>query len=143
MSIEAQAKKIMRNAIDKAAKKHDVSCKEVQLLMKMNDGMPKFYITKQFKIVREISVKELYPVLIDVFHVRQLLPAFVGSLLTETAEKCEAENWEDVKIFIFTMEENTKNLHLYAYNKNKKYKALDWEEVFGMEAMARLMVKQG
>ena len=141
MSIEAQAKKMMRAAIDKAAKEHDVSCKEVQLLMKMDNGMPKFYITKQFKPVKEVSVKEMYPVLVDVFHVRQLLP--VGNLLTETAEKCNAENWEDVKIFIFTMEDTTKNLHMFAYNKNDKYKALDWEEVFGMEAMARLMVKQG
>jgi len=141
MSIETQAKNIMRKAIVKLSKEHSVSCKEVQLMLRMEEGKPKFFATKQFVPEREMTVKELYPVLVDVLHVRQLLPAFVGSLLVDTAEECNAENWEDIKIFIFTMDDDAKDLHIFAYNKNEKYKALDWSIVFGDEAMMRVMTK--
>mgnify|MGYP003145991176 CR=1 FL=1 len=142
MSIESQAKKIMKDNIVRLSKSYNTSCKDVQLLMQLKEGIPKFYATKDFVVEKELTVKELYPVLVDVFQVRQLLPVFIGNLLVDTAKECDADNWDDVKVYISTNSENADKLYLHAYNKNKPYKQLTWSEVFGEEAMMKLMTKQ-
>jgi len=142
MSIESKAKKIMKDNIIKLSKTYNTSCKDVQVLMQVNEGVPKFYATKDFAVEKEISVKELYPVLVDVFQVRQLLPVFVGNLIVDTAKECNAEDLGDIKVFISTNSDNAEKVYLHAYNKNKPHRQLSWSEVFGEEAMMKLMTKQ-
>tara|TARA_R110002020_G_scaffold190916_9_gene390586 strand:+ start:1561 stop:1992 length:432 start_codon:yes stop_codon:yes gene_type:complete len=142
MSIEAQAKKIMKDNIIRLSKSYNTSCKSVQLMMRLNEGMPKIYATKDFVVEKEMTVKELYPVLVDVFQVRQLLPMFMGNLLVGIAKDSDAENWEDISVYVSTNSDSIDKLYLHAYNKNKPYKQLSWSEVFGEEAMMKLMAKQ-
>ena len=132
----------MKDNIIKLSKTYNTSCKDVQVLMQVNEGVPKFYATKDFAVEKEISVKELYPVLVDVFQVRQLLPVFVGNLIVDTAKECNAEDLGDIKVFISTNSDNAEKVYLHAYNKNKPHRQLSWSEVFGEEAMMKLMTKQ-
>ena len=143
MSIESKAKKIMKDNIISLSKSYNTSCIDVQVLMQVNGGIPKFYATKDFVVEKEMTVKELYPVLVDVFQVRQLLPVFVGNLIVDTAKECDTENLDDIKVFISTNSDNAEKVYLHAYNKNKPHRQLTWSEVFGEEAMMKLMTKQG
>tara|TARA_R110000744_G_scaffold379862_3_gene498992 strand:+ start:4093 stop:4524 length:432 start_codon:yes stop_codon:yes gene_type:complete len=143
MSIEAKAKKIMTAQIRSLSKEYGTKPKGVQLLMKLKGGEPKFFAMHEFKTMREVSVKELYPVLVDLFNVREILPAFVVSLIVDIAEKEDGAKYEDIQVIISTNGDDLRHLYLHAYNKNSPIRQLSWEEVFGNEAMMKLMAKQG
>ena len=44
---------------------------------------------------RELGVKELYPVLVDIFNVRDMIPVFIGNLLVDVLKECDAEKEDE------------------------------------------------
>ena len=142
MSIEAKSKKIMKDNIVRLAKEYSMPTTNVQLVMQFKEGQPKFYSAKDFVKDRELGVKELYPVLVDIFNVRDMIPVFIGNLLVDILKECDAEKEDDVVVYISTNCDKASKLYLHSYFKNKPHRQLTWSEVFGEEAMMKLMAKQ-
>ena len=95
MSIEAKSKKIMKDNIVRLAKEYSMPTTNVQLVMQFKGGQPKFYSAKDFVKDRELGVKELYPVLVDIFNVRDMIPVFIGNLLVDVLKECDAEKEDE------------------------------------------------
>tara|TARA_R100001244_G_scaffold35643_3_gene32777 strand:- start:8 stop:433 length:426 start_codon:yes stop_codon:yes gene_type:complete len=140
--IESKSKSIMKDAINVLALEHKVSAENIQLLINIKGGSPKFFGMKEFRVVKEITVKELYPVLVDMFQIRQMIPAFVANLIVDTAEK---ENLlpKNLAIIISTQDDEAKELFVHVYNETTPIKQIIWKDIFGQEAMMKVMAKQG
>ena len=80
----------------------------------------------------------LYPAWQDVFGIRNQIPVFIANLINDLSEKNEIPS-EEINIIISGEDESIKKLNLHAYHKGKHLKMLSWDEVFGQEAMIRLM----
>ena len=84
--VERQSKKIMSDALISLAKSQEVDCTDVQLLMQFKGVNPIVYGMKEYDVVKEYTYKELYPVLVDLLNVRDMIPVFIANLLVDEAE---------------------------------------------------------
>ena len=140
--IEGKAKSIMKDNLKRLAKSENTDCTKVQMIIQLIEGEPKFFAMDNFVIGKEITVKELYPVLIDLLNVRQMLPVFTSNLIVEIAEENNI-NAYNIKLIVSTNKEDASVVFIHSYNNTKPLKQLTWSEVFGQEAMMKLMAKQG
>lgn len=139
--IEEKAKSIMKDNLQRLAIDENTDCLDVQILIQFIDGEPKFFAMHNFVIGKEITPKELYPVLIDLLNVRQMLPVFAANLMVDIAED-DGSNPYDIKLIVSTNKADAGVVFMHAYNKTQPLKQLTWSEVFGQEAMMKMMSKQ-
>ena len=139
--VERTSKKIMSDAIVSLAKNEEVSCTEVQLLMQFKGVNPIVYGMKEYEVVKPYTYKELYPVLIDLLNVRDMIPMFIANLLVDEAQK-ENQTPDQIKIVISTNKEDGSTVYPHLYNGKKLLRQLNWGEVFGQQALMSIMAKQ-
>lgn len=139
--VERKSKQIMSDAIISLAKEQEVSCTDVQLLMQFKGVHPIVFGMKEYDVVKEYTYKELYPVLIDVLNVRDMIPVFIANLLVDEAEK-EGDNPNNLKLIISTNQEDGVVVYPHLYKDKKLLRQLGWGEIFGQQAMMRIMAKQ-
>ena len=139
--VERTSKKIMSDAIISLAKKEEVSCTDIQLLMQFKGVNPIVYGMKKYDVVKPYTYKELYPVLIDLLNVRDMIPMFIGNLLVDEAQK-ENQSPDKIKIVVSTNKDDGSIVYPHLYNGNKILRQLNWDEVFGNKALMSIMAKQ-
>ena len=139
--VERKSKEIMRNAIILLAKEKESSCVNIQLLMQFKGIHPTVYGMEDYEIVRPYTYKELYPTLIDLLNVRDMIPMFIANLLVDEAEK-EKETPDKIKIIVSTNKEDASVIYPHLYKGTTLLRKLNWEEVFGNQALMKIMAKQ-
>jgi|TARA_R110000824_G_scaffold305007_4_gene492772 hypothetical protein len=140
--IEQKAKKIMQNNLVRLAIAENTDCTDVQMMIQFVEAELRFYSMYKFVIGKEISLKELYPVLVDLLNIRQMIPVFISNLIVDLSENSNV-NPNDIKLIISTNKADASVVFIHAYNNTKPLKQLTWSEVFGQEAMMKMMAKQG
>tara|TARA_R110002033_G_C3798001_1_gene230994 strand:- start:26 stop:451 length:426 start_codon:yes stop_codon:yes gene_type:complete len=140
--IEQKAKKIMQNNLVRLAIAENTDCTDVQMMIQFVEAELRFYSMYKFVIGKEISLKELYPVLVDLLNIRQMIPVFISNLIVDLSEDSNV-NPNDIKLIISTNKADASVVFIHAYNNTKPLKQLTWSEVFGQEAMMKMMAKQG
>ena len=140
--IEQKAKKIMQNNLVRLAIAENTDCTDVQMMIQFVEAELRFYSMYKFVIGKEISLKELYPVLVDLLNIRQMIPVFISNLIVDLSEDSNV-NPNDIKLIISTNKADATVVFIHAYNNTKPLKQLTWSEVFGQEAMMKMMAKQG
>tara|TARA_R110000744_G_scaffold297472_3_gene407268 strand:+ start:4005 stop:4430 length:426 start_codon:yes stop_codon:yes gene_type:complete len=140
--IEQKAKKIMQNNLVRLAIAENTDCTDVQMMIQFVEAEIRFYSMYKFVIGKEISLKELYPVLVDLLNIRQMIPVFISNLIVDLSEDSNV-NPNDIKLIISTNKADATVVFIHAYNNTKPLKQLTWSEVFGQEAMMKMMAKQG
>jgi len=139
--VERASKKIMRNAIISLAAESDTSCTNVQLLMQFKGVHPIVYGMNDYEIVKPYTYKELYPTVIDILNVREMIPMFIANLLVDESQK-ENETPDKIKIIVSTNKEDADIVYPYLYKETKLLRRLNWDEVFGNQALMKIMAKQ-
>ena len=88
-----------------------------------------------------MPLKDLYPSWKDIFGIRDQIPVFLANLINDVSiESSVAE--DDVKLIISPIDEKASKLFVTAYNDGKILKNMTWNDVFGDEAMMKMMAKQ-
>jgi len=140
--VKNKAHKILSSALIDVSKKEKSKVMEVQLLVKYYKGSPSFFALKDYKNdLGHLPLRDLYPSWKDVFGIRDQIPVFLANLINDiSAESSVAE--EDVILIISPIDEKATKLFVTAYKDGKILKNMTWQEVFGEEAMMRMMAKQ-
>lgn len=137
--IKTKTKNIFTKAIKNLASKKNTKNQEVQLLVKYFKSKPEFFGLQNYsKSGEHLPLDYLYPAWQDVFGIRNQIPVFIANLINDISKEYSL-NAEEINIIISSEEESMKNLNLHAYHNGKHIKMLSWEEVFGQEAMVRIM----
>lgn len=139
--VERQSKKIMSDALISLAKSQDVDCTNVQLLMQFKGVNPIVYGMKEYDVVKEYTYKELYPVLVDLLNVRDMIPVFIANLLVDEAEKLN-ETPDKIKLVVSTNKKDGDVVYPHLYNDKTLIRQLKWGQIFGQEALLKIMAKQ-
>jgi hypothetical protein len=139
--VERQSKKIMSDALVSLAKSQEVDCTDVQLLMQFKGVNPIVYGMKEYDVVKEYTYKELYPVLVDLLNVRDMIPVFIANLLVDEAEKLN-ETPDKIKLVVSTNKKDGDVVYPHIYNDKELIRQLKWGQVFGQEALLKIIAKQ-
>lgn len=139
--VERQSKKIMSDALVSLAKSQEVDCTDVQLLMQFKGVNPIVYGMKEYDVVKEYTYKELYPVLVDLLNVRDMIPVFIANLLVDEAEKLN-ETPDKIKLVVSTNKKDGDVVYPHLYNDKQLIRQLQWGQVFGQEALLKIIAKQ-
>jgi hypothetical protein len=139
--VERTSKKILSDALISLATEQEVDCTEVQLLMQFKGVRPKVYGMKEYGVVKEYTYKELYPVLVDLLNVRDMIPVFIANLLVDEAEKLN-ETPDRIKLVVSTNKKEGDVVYPHLYNDKELIRQLKWGQVFGQEALLKIMAKQ-
>lgn len=140
--VKNKAHKILSSALIDVSKKEQSKIMDVQLLVKYYKGSPSFFALKDYKNdLGHLPLKDLYPSWKDVFGIRDQIPVFLANLINDVSiESSVAE--DDVKLIISPIDEKASKLFVTAYNDGKILKNMTWNDVFGDEAMMKMMAKQ-
>jgi hypothetical protein len=137
--IKTKTKNIFSKAIKNLASKNNSNNKDVQLLVKYFKSKPEFFGLENYsKKGEHLPLDFLYPAWQDVFGIRNQIPVFIANLINDLSEKNEIP-YEEINIIISGEDDSIKKLNLHAYHNGKHLKMLSWDEVFGQEAMIRIM----
>ena len=139
--VERQSKKIMSDALISLAKSQEVDCTEVQLLMQFKGVNQIVYGMKEYDVVKEYTYKELYPVLVDLLNVRDMIPVFIANLLVDEAEKLN-ETPDKIKLVVSTNKKDGDVVYPHLYNDKELIRQLQWGQIFGQEALLKIIAKQ-
>ena len=139
--VERTSKKIINDAIISLAKEQDVGCADVQLLMQFKGVHPIVYGMKDYEVIKEYTYKELYPVLVDLLNIRDMIPVFIANLLVDEAEK-EKETPDRIKLVFSTNKDDAGDVYPHLYKDKKILRQLNWGQIFGQEALMKIIVKQ-
>ena len=140
--VKNKAHKILSSALIDVSKKEQSKIMDVQLLVKYYKGSPSFFALKNYKNdLGHLPLKDLYPSWKDIFGIRDQIPVFLANLINDVSvESSVAE--DDVKLIISPIDEKASKLFVTAYNDGKILKNMTWNDVFGDEAMMKMMAKQ-
>ena len=140
--VERKSKKILTQGILQLAKKEKTNDNDVQLVVKLHNGLPEFFGLKNWNVnLDHIPINHLYPPHMDLFGVRNQIPVFLDNLMNDMVEAHNL-NKEDIKLII-SLTDDKKSLWVTVYNKDLKVvQIMKFKEVFGEQALMRLMVKQ-
>lgn len=144
--IESKSKKILTKAIYRLASEKQKETQDVQLMVKYHKGRPEFFGMLDYKSeVGHLPVNQLYPAHMDIFGIRSQIPVFIANTIDDVCEEFKSKmeiSKKDVKLLIVENEMKKKNLLVFAYKDTKFLKIYKWKEVFGEEALMRIMAKQ-
>ena len=144
--IESKSKKILTQALYRVASEKQKETQDVQLMVKYHKGRPEFFGLLDFKTeVGHLPVSKLYPAHMDIFGIRSQIPVFIANTIDDVCNDFKSKmeiNKEDVKLLIVENEMKKKDLLVYAYKDRDFLKIYKWKEVFGEEALVRIMAKQ-
>ena len=88
-----------------------------------------------------MPLKDLYPSWKDIFGIREQIPVFLANLINDVSiESSVAE--DDINLIISPIDEKASKLFVTAYNEGRILKNMTWNDVFGDEAMMKMMAKQ-
>ena len=141
--VEKKARKILMGGIETLSISEKT--KDVQYLVKYDNGQPKFFGMKNWETnLGHIPINTLYPAWQDIFGITHQIPIFLANLINEiSVEKDIPET--DVKLLLSLYEPsaNKKDIMITTYDsKGSIIKIMKFAEVFGEEAMVKMMVKQ-
>ena len=139
--VERKSKKILTQGILQLAKKEKTNDNDVQLVVKLHNGLPEFFGLKNWNVnLDHIPINNLYPPHMDLFGVRNQIPVFLDNLMNDMVEAHNL-NKEDIQLII-SLTDDKKSLWVTVYNKDLKVvQIMKFKEVFGEQALMRLMVK--
>ena len=140
--VKNKAHKILSSALIDVSKKEKSKIMDVQLLVRYYRGSPSFFALKDYKNdLGHLPLKDLYPSWKDIFGIREQIPVFLANLINDVSiESSVAE--DDINLIISPIDEKASKLFVIAYNEGRILKNMTWNDVFGDEAMMKMMAKQ-
>ena len=141
--IEKKARKILIGGIETLSISEKT--KDVQYLVMYHNGQPEFFGMKNWETnLGHIPIGTLYPAWQDIFGITHQIPAFLANLINEISVEHDIPE-TDVKLLLSLYEPkaNKKDIMITTYdNSGKIIKMMKFAEVFGEEAMVKMMVKE-
>lgn len=139
--VEKKARKILIEGIENLSVSEKTN--DVQLLVKYHNGIPEFFGMKSWETnLGHIPISKLYPSWQDIFGIRNQIPMFLANLINDISEEKDISK-TDIKLLIsLHINEGKKHLLITTYNLSGNIiKVMQFDEVFGEEAMMKMMAK--
>ena len=140
--VEKKSRKILVGGINDLSTKEKT--KDVQLLVKYHNGQPEFFGMKNWKNnLGHIPVGKLYPSWQDIFGITHQIPIFLANLIEEiSVENDIPETDVNLLLSLYEPKPRKTDIMITAYGTEAKIlKNMQFAEVFGEEAMMKMMAK--
>ena len=126
-----ETKSIMSKAIKRFAQALDSRVVENQLTIRLSeDGNVIFHRCFLYKEVEELTFTEVLGVKVDIRGREGLAKPFMQKSILRLAEEEGIENYADIAIYCFTIDDKAKKVLMYVYNANQKLKQITWDYLF-------------
>ena len=137
--VENKSKKILINAIRDLSFKEKTDNMNVQLLVKYyKNGFNFFGLNNYSKNLGYIPLSKLYPAHMDIFGIRNQIPAFLENLADKIANQINKDK-KEIMFIVAHKRHDLKTLFVTAYHNNKIVNIMSWKQVFGQEAMLEMV----
>jgi len=140
--IEKKARKILIGGIETLS--INEKTEDVQYLVKYHNGQPEFFGMKNWNTeLGHIPISQLYPAWKDLFGIAPQIPIFLSNLMSEVSvENDISESELKLILSLYEPKPRKKDIAVTAYSSDGKIlKNMQFTEVFGEEAMLKMMTK--
>ena len=139
--VEKKARKILIEGIETLSVSEKTN--DVQLLVKYHNGQPEFFGMKGWETnVGHIPINDLYPAWQDIFGIRNQIPMFLANLINDISEENDLPATDINLLISVHINDGKKHLLITTYNSSGNIiKIMQFDEVFGEEAMMKMMSK--
>lgn len=126
-----ETKSIMSKAIKRFAQELGSRVVENQLTIRLSEeGNVVFHRCFLYKPVEELTFTEVLGVKVDIRGREGLAAPFMQKSILRLAEEEGIENFTDISIYCFTIDDKAKQVLMYAYNGQQKMKQITWDYLF-------------
>jgi hypothetical protein len=126
-----ETKSIISKAIKRYAAELGSRIVENQLTIRLDKGgNVLFHRCFLYKEVEQQTFNQILGVKFDMKQREQIAVPFMQNAILKLAQENGIENFEDIKIYCFTVEGSPKNVLMYAYHKNEKLMQITWNYLF-------------
>ena len=137
--VENKSKKILINAIRDLSFKEKTDNMNIQLLVKFyKNGFNFFGLNDYSKDLGYIPLSKLYPSHMDIFGIRNQIPAFLENLADKIATKIDKDK-KEIMFIVAHKKNDLKSLFVTAYHNNKIVSIMSWQQVFGQQAILEMV----
>lgn len=128
-AIASSFTKTMEKAFTHFSKKFGCNPENIQVIIRAKDEKVtlQYLLMKDFKVIREVSFKEILDVKVDILGKEMVATPFLQDTLVSLSEKSGIKLTE-ASVVIYNTEKERGEAKLVLYNNNKLVRQLDLEE---------------